>query len=1081
MNCPGCKAAVSPDAKFCSECGTALEQRCPGCGASQAARAKFCSQCGHRFAAEAPPRREPTRPLPAVAAPVPDAERRQLTVLFSDLAGSTELSKRLDAEDFREVLRTYHEAVQAVIARFSGHVAQFLGDGVLVYFGYPLAHEDDAQRSILAGLGIVDAMAAVSERFQRERDVKLAVRVGIHTGPTVVGPVGSANDPAQLAMGSTPNVAAAIQTAAAPGTVVASAATVRLVRGSYQCDPLGPRTIKAGVEPMELYRMRHLPRIATRVDLSPLPTQGSLVGRGLEMGLLTGRWAETRTGRGRLVLVSGDAGIGKSRLVQGFRDAMKEDAHRWLEGRCSPYHADSALRPLAEVVTQLAEIPDESGVEAALAALEKLLARLGLASSAAITLLGGLLGYDVADPPALAGLPPQVRRGRMLELLLSVLLKSAEERPLVLMLEDMHWVDQSTVDFIALLTERMARVPIFLLLTARPEFRPSWSIDAEISLRRLPRDEAERMVSALAGDRALLADVMAHIVERSDGNPLFVEELTKMVIESGQLPSGGGADGAGALAVPTTLHDSLMARLDRLGPVKVAAQLAATIGRQFSFAQLAELSGAGEADLRRDVAKLLEAEIIYGRGAPPFSQYTFKHALVQEAAYGSLTRKTRRLYHERLCQQLGAKPGTAPEVLAHHFSEAGHPREAVRHWLLAGQRALGAFALVESIHHLERGLAVAREQLGGSDSVSAELDVRLVLGVPLMLTRGFAAPEVEAHYQRVFELCRQVQVQLGEGESGQATAQLFPAYWGLWTFYEVSANYPKAEEMGTRLLELGERVQDTGIRLAGYTAHAAALLMRGRLAEARDEFEKALAIYEMPTHKALANLFGQDAAAMCAAFLTWVHAHRGDDAAADRCARQAVDLYERIGHPGTEGFVECVLASFRSVAGDFEAAELHARRVMALAEQQGMPHWAAQGRANLGWAMQGRGLAVEGAEHIRAGLASLGMIGTRAAFTYFEGALAAAELRAGHAAEAREVLARAFAFAESSGEHFYLAELHRLEGEALLASGEGRAAVERAFREAVAVAHAQGAEAFVRRAERSLRALAARTGQAAVQ
>jgi len=585
------------------------------------------------------------------------------------------------------------------------------------------------------------------------------------------------------------------------------------------------------------------------------------------------------------------------------------------------------------------------------------------------------------------------------------------------------------------------------------------------------------MVSALAGDRALLADVISHIIERSDGNPLFVEELTKMVIESGQLPSPGAKPGTGdetgALAVPTTLHDSLMARLDRLGPAKVLAQFAATIGRQFSFAQLAELSGAGDAELRRDLAKLLEAEIIYGRGAPPFSQYTFKHALVQEAAYGSLTRKTRRLYHERLCQQLGAKPGAAPEVLAHHFSEAGHPREAVRHWLLAGQRALGAFALVESIHHLERALAVTREQLGGGDAVSAELDVRLVLGVPLMLTRGFAAPEVEAHYQRVFELCRLV----GDGE--EAAAQLFPAYWGLWTFYEVSASYAKAEEMGTRLLELADRVGDSGIRLAGYTAHAAALLMRGHLTEAQDEFEKGLSVYDLPKHKALANLFGQDAGAMCAAFLTWVHAHQGDDAAGDRRASQAVDLYERIGHPGTEGFVECVLASFRAVTGDFHGAELHARRVMALAEQQGMPHWAAQGRLNLGWAMQGRGLAVEGAEHIRAGLATFAMIGTRAAVTYFEGALAAAELRAGRIAEAREALARAFAFAESSGEHFYLAELHRLEGEALLAAGQGEAAAERAFAEAVAIARAQGAAAFLQRAERSLRALTARTRQTA--
>ena len=1059
------------------ECGSALERKCPDCGASLAARAKFCSQCGRRMGAEAPAPREPSRSssIP-VAAPAPDAERRQLTVLFSDLVGSTQLSKQLDAEDFRELLGAYHEAAQAVVTRFSGHVAQFLGDGVLIYFGYPVAHEDDAQRSILAGLGIVEAMAALSERFERERGVKLAVRVGIHTGATVVGPVGGADDPGQLAMGSTPNVAAAIQAAAAPGTVVASAATVRLVRGAYQCDSLGLRTVKPGVEPMELFRMRHLPRITTRVNLTPLANQSSLVGRALEMGLLTGRWAETRTGRGRLVLVSGDAGIGKSRLVDGFRDTLKDEPHRWLEGRCSPYHADSALRPMAEVLAQLAEIPEDSDPAASRVALEAMLGRLGLASSVGGSLCAGLLGVEVAAPPALAGLSPQIRRGRTLELLLSILLKSAEDKPVVLMLEDMHWVDQSTVDFIAVLTERIARARIFLLLTARPEFRPSWSVDAEIALRRLPRDEAERMVSALAGDRALLADVMAHIVERSDGNPLFVEELTKMVIESGQLPgqAAGGLDGAPALAVPTTLHDSLMARLDRLGPAKVVAQLAATIGRQFSFAQLAELSGASDVELQRDLDSLLAAEVIYGRGAPPFSQYTFKHALVQEAAYGSLTRKTRRLYHERLCQQLGPKTGTPPEVLAHHFAEAGHPREAARNWVLAGQRALGTFALVESIHHLERGLAVAREQLGAAEAASVELDVRLVLGVPLMLTRGFAAPEVEAHYQRVFELCHQV------GE--EAAVQLFPAYWGLWTFYEVSANYAKAEEMGTRLLELGERVADSGIRLAGHTAYAAALLMRGHLVEARDQFLKGLALYEMPKHKALANLFGQDAGAMCAAFLTWVYAHLGDEAAAERSARQAVDFCERIGHQGTEGFVECVLASFRAVTGDFEAAELHARRVMALAEQQGMPHWAAQGRINLGWAMQGRGMALEGAEHIRAGLSALGMIGMRAAFTYFEGALASAELRAGRCAEAREVLARAFAFAQSSGELFYMAELHRLQGEALLAGGPGeRSGADEAFREAVAVARAQGAVTFERRAERSLRGLTARADQAALQ
>src|SRR5712691_11291802 len=705
MLCTHCGFANPEGMNFCGRCGTQLPRPCPACGFMNPTEHVFCGKCGSRLSAQpsSPGATPGERPLtlqvqqtaqsepPPEARRTPAAERRQLTVLFCDLVDSTALAGRLDPEDYREVVRAYQATCAEVIQHFAGHIAEYLGDGLLVYFGYPQAHEDDAQHAVRTGLGMVEAMDTLNSRLRQKQGVHLAVRVGIHTGLVVVGEMGGGGRQEQLALGDTPNIAARLQGLAAPDTVVISAATQRLIQGYFTCQALGAQTLKGVATPLQIYQVVRTTEVQQRFDVAAARGLTPLVGREHEVGLLRDRWAQVQAGQGHIVVLSGEAGIGKSRLVQVVKDEMIGATALRIEYRCSSYHQHSALYPVIAHLERVLAFRRDHTPEDRLRKLEEAVRPYPLPLAEVIPLFAALLSVPLpASSPSLT-LTPQRQRQKTLEALLTWLLALTEQQPLLFIVEDLHWVDPSTLEFLTLLVEQGPTARLLTLLTCRPEFQMPWGLRTHltpIALQRLPQPQVEAMIARVTGGKALPPAVLQHVVTKTDGVPLFVEELTKTVLESGLLRETEGAYKLAGplppLAIPATLQDSLMARLGRLEQVKAVGQLGAVLGRTFSYELLQAVTSLDEAPLQQALARLVDAELFYQRGVPPQATYLFKHALIQEAAYQSLLKSTRQQFHQQIAQVLETQfPETAetqPELLAHHYTEAGLTQQAVAYW-----------------------------------------------------------------------------------------------------------------------------------------------------------------------------------------------------------------------------------------------------------------------------------------------------------------------------------------------------------------------------------------------------------------
>jgi class 3 adenylate cyclase len=723
------------------------------------------------------------------AAPrAPDAERRQLTVLFFDLVDSTVLASQLDPEEWREVVRAYQDTCAKVIARYEGHIAQYLGDGLLVYFGYPLAHEDDAQRSVRAGLGMVEAMGPLNARLSQEHGVQLDVRLGIHTGQVVVGEIGGGARHELLALGEAPNVAARLQGLAAPHTVVTSAATVPLLGGFFACQSLGPHLLKGFTQPLEIYQVLSESTARSRLDAAGSTSLTPLVGREPEVALLLERWAQVKEGVGQVVLLSGEPGIGKSRLVQVLTEQVTTERQAWLTPcQCSPYHQHSAFYPVIELLERVAlrfereESPDEK-----LRKLEGFVVQYGLPLAEAVPLFAALLSLPLAGDYVPLALSPEQQKQKTLHFLLTIFLRIAAQQPVLFVMEDLYWVDLTTLELLTLLVDQGPTARILALFTCRPDFVPPWTGRAhltQVALTRLPRRQAAELTNRVAHGKVLPSEVVEQVVAKTDGVPLFLEELTKMVLESGLLQEYDERyDLMGPLpplGIPTTLHDSLMARLDRLAAAKALAQLGATLGREFSDELLQAVSLWDEDTLQRGLHQLVAAEFLYQRGVPPQATYVFKHALIQEAAYQSLLRSTRQQHHQRTAQVLESQfpqiVETQPELVARHYTAGGCYEQAVRYWQRAGQQASERSANLEAISHLTTGIELLTTLPETPEHTQQAVTLYIGLGAALQMAKGLASPEVEHAYTQARALCQQV------GE----TPQLVPVLLGLWRFYVI--------------------------------------------------------------------------------------------------------------------------------------------------------------------------------------------------------------------------------------------------------------------------------------------------------
>jgi class 3 adenylate cyclase/predicted ATPase len=1005
-------------------------------------------------------------------------------VLFCDLVDSTVLSSQLDPEELREVVRAYQDTCAKVIARFDGHIAQYLGDGLLVYFGYPLAHEDDAQRAVRAGLGMLEALGQLNTRLEqeglrpaptqsRQRGVQLAVRLGIHTGLVVVGDVGGGTRQEQLALGETPNLAARLQGIAAPNTLVISATTLQLLGGFFVFQPLGTPLLKGVAQQLAVYRVLYESMARSRLEAAGSTGLTPLVGREQEVRLLLEHWAQVKDDFGQVVLLSGEAGIGKSRLVQVLKEHVATEPQAWLTPcQCSPYYQNTALYPWIDLLERVVlRFEREESAPQKLSKLEGFLVQYGLPLAEAVPLLAALLSLPLTADYAPLAVSPEQQKQKTLHTLLTIMLRIAAQQPVLFVMEDLHWVDPSTLELLSLLVDQGPTARILALWTFRPDFSPPWtgrSHLTQVTLPRLPQRQAAEMTARVAHGKVLPPEMVEQVVAKTDGVPLFVEELTKMVLESGLLQEREERYGLSGplppLAIPATLHDSLMARLDRLATVKGLAQLGATLGREFSYELLQAVSPWDEATLQRGLQQLVEAEFLYQQGLPPHATYLFKHALIQDAAYQSLLRSTRQQYHQRIAQVLEERfpeiCETQPELLAHHYTEAGVLAQAISYWQRAGQRAIERSAPLEAIAHLSKGLEVLGMLPDTPARTQQELGLQVALGLALMAAKGFGAPEVLQAYARARELCQQV------GE----TPQSFPVQWGLWRFYFMRAEHQTAREMAEQCLSLAQRVQDSALILLAYQALGGTEYHLGEFTPGRVHLEQGLALYDRQQHPHLAFRYGLDLGVWCLSYVAWPLWQLGYPDQALTRSNEAITLAQELSHPYSLAAALDYAAFVHCYRREGHAAQERAEAGMALANEKGFPLYVALGMFMRGWALAVQGQGEEGIAQLHQGLAAFRAVGLELGRSWHLALLAEAYGEVGQTAAGLTVLAEALAVVDKTGEERYWeAELHRLKGELLLVlSTDNTTEAEACFHQALDIARRQEAKSLELRAAISL-------------
>ena len=992
-------------------------------------------------------------------------ERRQLTVMFCDLVGSTALSEKLDPEELRSLLHEYRTVCGEVISRYEGFVARYVGDGILTYFGWPKAHEEDAERALRAALEIVQAVrsASVTET--------LSVRIGIATGPVVVGEQAGVGDQSKLAIGSTPNLAARLQGLAAPDQIVIASSTRRLVGSAFEFTDLGEHELKGISEPVRAWRVLGEGRTEGRFEaVHGHAGFTPLVGREEELALMLRRWESAKAGEGQLVLLSGEPGIGKSRITRALSEAIKEEPHGRLRYQCSPFHTQSALYPVIEQFERAAGLSKEDSADDKLDKIEALLhLALGEEKIGAIApLFAALLSLPVGRYPAL-NYSPQKHKELTLEALVNQVAGLAKRQPILMVFEDVHWVDPTTQEVLDLLVPRIAQLPVLLLIAYRPEYVPRWSGEAHVtalSLNRLNRRLGAELVDWVTGGKTLPAEVLEQIVAKTDGVPLFVEELTKAVLESGLVRLGeNGYELIGpltSLAIPSTLQDSLMARLDRLPDVREVAQIGACIGREFLHDLLSVVSPLPEDTLQAALAQLASAELIFRRGTPPDALYTFKHALVQDVAYASLLKSRRQVLHRVIAEALETRfperVSLAPELAAHHFSAAGLHDKAVGYWLEAGRRAIDRFANAEAIGHLRTGLQGLQSLPEGIERDRKELLLQANLGTALGSWMGYSPREVGQAFERARELSERV---------GDAPSK-FLILFGLWRYYVMRADYINSRQLAAQIVALGHEADQPATLVLGHQCVSSTAFFTGDLEQALRHAKAGCDAYQNSGTLALGLLFGLDPGVVCFEFGAWSLLIMGYPDQAERLYAVGIDYAHEHGHPLTVATTKVHMSVFDALREDPAAALEHAGVAAAYCKENSILLRQVEVQIVEGWALAECGEPARGVAETEAALAIWRQLGAQIFDSGWYLLLAKAYVCAGRLPEAHEALTTAFRAANGNGEHAYTAELHRFDGKLRLAISGAHVEAEQCFRTAIEVARKQMAKLWELRAAMSL-------------
>jgi class 3 adenylate cyclase/predicted ATPase len=1072
MQCPRCKCENLASRRFCGACGAPLPVICGRCGFANAPTDRYCGGCGDTVAV---PKQE--APLSgASAALTHQPEHRQLTVMFVDMVGSTALSRVLDPEEMNELLKLYRNAVAGEVARFDGHVTKFMGDGILAYFGWPVAHEDDAERAVRAGFASIESVA----RLRAPATQSLAARVGVATGLVVVGElIGEKETRQEAAVGQTPTLATHLQSLAAPGAMVISGATRRLLGQLFKVEELGAQRVEGFGELVDAWRVISESGAESRFEALHGLAVVPLIGRDHELALLIDRWRQAKAGEGQVVLLAGEAGIGKSRLVLALREHLRQEPRIRLRYQCSSHHISSALWP---VVQQLERAAGFERTDTSERKLEKLEALLGQAVSdvrAVAPLIASLLSIDDGGRYPSLNLSPQAQRARTLSALVAQLEGLAAKQPVLMVLEDAHWLDPTSIELFEEVVARIERLPVLLVVTFRPEFKPPWAGFAhvsQLSLNRLSREQGSIVIAAVARGKQLPQAVLEEIVAKTDGVPLFLEEFTKSVLESGLLRDVGDRyelEGPlPPLAIPSTLHDSLIARLDRLPLTKEVGQIAACIGREFSHKLLVAVAQRGEPELQASLDQLVQAQLIFRQGARPDVRYMFKHALVRDAAYKGLLKSRRRQIHARIAAALEDKfpdaARSAPQLVAEHYTTAELWGQAIGYWLKAGQLATARSALAEATAHLHKGLELLAKLPDLPERGRIELDFQLTLGACLTSSKGFSAPEVQAVYDRALELCQ------GLGDA----SEYFAALHGMWWLRYTRGDAEIACNLGEQLLRLAERRGDTALRIAAHRAFGYSLTFIGNLTAARDQFEQGIALYDPETHGALASRHGgADPGVACLAMSQLTLWALGYPDQALRRGPEALAIARRLAHPMGECWSLLSAAMLHQLLGEPKAAQERADAVLRLATEQAFELYIGWATPLAAWEPAVEAENEDGIARIRHGIAVSQARGSVLFKPYWLGLVADAWSRRGHPSKGLEAVAEGLAEIDRCNERLWEAELLRLKGELLLRKKppEPKEA-EAAFSKAIDVARRQQAKSWELRAATSLSRLWAEWG-----
>jgi len=1005
---------------------------------------------------------------PAATGPASAPERRQLTVMFCDLVGSTALSTRFDPEDLREVIGAYHRVVADTVARFAGFVAKYMGDGVLIYFGYPAAHEDDAERAVRAGLAVVDALQGL------DAPVSLQVRLGVASGLAVVGDlIGAGAAQERGVVGETPNLAARLQAMAEPGTLVIAESTRRQIGALFNLEDLGALHLAGFAEPQRAWQVVGESGVVSRFEA--LRSEAApLVGRDEELDLLLRRWRQAKTGEGRIVLVSGEAGIGKSRLTAALSQRIADEPHTRLRYFCSPHHQDSALYPFIVQLEHAAGFARNDTVDEKLGKLRALPAP-GARDGDEIELLAELL--SLPNSAADLNLSPQRKRERLFEALLHQLEALARSRPVLMVFEDAHWIDPSSRELLDLTLDRVARLPVLLVVTFRPEFQHAWSGQPHVTtlaLNRLGGRDGAVLVERLAGNTGLVRETVDEIVARADGVPLFVEELTKAVLESGERAGRVAAVLAASplpgLAIPATLHASLIARFDRLGPLaKEVAQIGAVLGRTFDYELIEQVARRPDTELRAGLDRLADAGLLFCRGAAPQSTYLFKHALVQDAAYGTLLRAKRQELHGRVAaalkQHFADVVERQPELLAHHLTAAGDTERAVDQWLNAGRHAAERLAYLEAIRHFERGLAILPALPEGPARDGREIELQLARGLSLVTTGGFAAAEVAQAYTRAHELAEQ------RGD----TRQLFMAVFGLWVSANGRGGMAECRKFSHYLQRLTAADTDDELRLQAHHSAWTTCLFSGEPAAAHEHCEAGRRLYNPERHRLHRQLYGGHDPGACARYMAaqayWLLGHPDTGLT---IGKEALALSEQIAHPFTLGAALVANAMLHLDRDEPEMAlqRIEAAEALVVEQRIGL---VLEPQLLRGAVMTAQGAFDQAIAYLSDTLTRPRTIRLR---HYGLARLAEALSRRGEHKKALATVKKGLEDQERTGQRRWEAELHRLNGIALLGLNrieEAQSALEKALR----VARKQQAKAYELRTAVSLARLWGERGRRA--